>query len=172
MNLIFDGKATTLNDSKYILFEFPLNVEPLNIYDIIFDMLSYKKIPILAHPERYSFVQDEPNLIFELIRNGVMMQSNYGSILGRYGERAKKTLERLLENDMVHFLGSDVHRPGTIYPDIPDALSEIEFFCGEEKLKELTTINPGCILENKDIEIEQPKKIVYNLKDKMRFRLK
>ena len=42
-------------------------------------------IPVLAHPERYSYVQEDPNQVMEFIRAGVFIQSNYGSIVGRYG---------------------------------------------------------------------------------------
>ena len=172
VSLIDDRKIATLNNSDYVLFEFPLNVKPLNVYDVVYNMISRNYIPILAHPERYVFVQYEPNLILELIQAGVLMQSNYGSILGMYGEKAKVIVEKLLENDMIHFLGSDVHRPNTIYPNIKDALDEIEFIVGEEKLNELTTINPSLVIENKEIEIDMPKKIVFNLKDKMKFKYK
>lgn len=95
------------------------------------------------------------------------MQSNYGSILGQYGEKAKFTVKKLLESDMVHFLGSDVHRPKTIYPKIPQALEEIEKIIGKEKLEKLTTINPKLALENKRIVIEEPKEITLSFKEKL-----
>ena len=59
IKLLEEGKASTINDTSYVLFEMPLNVEPLNLYDIIYEMLQYKLVPILAHPERYTFVQKE-----------------------------------------------------------------------------------------------------------------
>ena len=55
---------------------------------------------------------------------------------------------------MIHMLGSDVHRQNTIYPKIPEILMEINELIGEEKLKELTTINPRLVLQNKRIDIE------------------
>ena len=76
IKLLETGKATSINNSNYVLFEFPMNTKPLNMYDIIYDMLEYKLIPVLAHPERYSFVQKEPELIYDLIQKGVLMQSN------------------------------------------------------------------------------------------------
>ncbi len=48
---------------------------------------------------------------------------------------------------MIHMLGSDVHRQNTIYPKIPEILMEINELIGEEKLKELTTINPRLVLQ-------------------------
>lgn len=68
IKLLEQGKASTINDTSYLLFELPLNAEPMNLYDIIYEMLQYKLVPILAHPERYTFVQKEPELIQDLIR--------------------------------------------------------------------------------------------------------
>ena len=68
IKLLEQGKASTINDTSYVLFELPLNAEPMNLYDIIYEMLQYKLVPILAHPERYTFVQKEPELIQDLIR--------------------------------------------------------------------------------------------------------
>jgi len=89
MNLLIQGKASTINNSSYVLFEMPLNAEPMNLYDVIYSLQENKLIPVLAHPERYSFIQKEPELVFDLIEKGVLMQANYGSILGKYGEKAR-----------------------------------------------------------------------------------
>lgn len=159
IKLLEEGKASTINDTSYVLFEMPLNVEPLNLYDIIYEMLQYKLVPILAHPERYTFVQKDPELIYDLIQKGVLMQANYASILGYYGKRAQMTVKKFLENNMIHFLGSDVHRQNTIYVRMPEILEKLESIIGKQKLIELTTINPKLVLQNKRIDIDEPKKL-------------
>ena len=172
MELLIEGKASTINNSSYVLFEMPMNAEPMNLYDVIYSLEENKLIPVLAHPERYSFVQKEPELVYDLIKKGVLMQSNYGSILGQYGEKAKMTVKKFLEANMVHFLGSDVHRQNTIYKKIPQALQEIENIVGEQKLEELTTINPRLALENKRIDIEEPEEVTLTFKEKIMMYLK
>lgn len=172
MELLETGKATTINKSRYILFEFPMNTKPMNMYDIIYDMLQNKLIPILAHPERYSFVQKEPEIIYDLIQKGVLMQANYGSIIGRYGEKAQLMVRKFFENNMIHFLGSDVHKKNTIYPRITQALNEIKDIIGKEKLNELTTINPNMVLEDRKIDIDEPIEFKMSLKEKMIINLK
>ena len=172
MELLETGKATTINKSRYILFEFPMNTKPMNMYDIIYDMLQNKLIPILAHPERYSFVQKEPEIIYDLIQKGVLMQANYGSIIGRYGEKAQLMVRKFFENNMIHFLGSDVHKKNTIYPRITQALNEIKDIIGKGKLNELTTINPNMVLEDRKIDIDEPIEFKMSLKEKMIINLK
>ena len=100
------------------------------------------------------------------------MQSNYGSIIGQYGTKAQMIVTKLLENNMVHFLGSDVHRAKTIYPKIPQALMAIKEIVGKEHLKEMTTINPQLVLQNKEIDIPTPTEITLKLKEKFQLKRK
>ncbi len=172
MELLIDGKASTINNSCYVLFEMPLNVEPMNLYDVIYSLQENKLIPVLAHPERYKFIQKEPELVYDLIEKGVLMQANYGSILGQYGDKAEIIVRKFFESNMIHFLGSDVHRPNTIYKKIPQALEEIEEIVGKQKLEELTTINPKLALENKRIDIEEPEETKLTFKEKLIMYLK
>ena len=167
IKLLEEGKASTINDTSYVLFEMPLNAEPMNLYDVIYEMMQYKLVPILAHPERYSFVQKEPELIYDLIEKGVLMQANFGSILGIYGEKAQMIVRKFFESNMIHFLGTDVHRQNSIYPKVPEALVEITKIIGDEKVKELTKINPRLVLHNKKIEIDTPQKVELTLKEKI-----
>lgn len=167
ISLLEQGKASTINDTSYVLFEMPLNVEPFNLYNVMYEMMQYKIVPILAHPERYTFVQQDPELIYDLIEKGVLMQANYASIIGYYGKKAQMMVQKFLENNMIHFLGSDVHRANTIYPKIPQILTKIAEIVGEQKLEELTTINPKLVLQNKRIDSEEPNKIKLSVKEKL-----
>ena len=167
IKLLEEGKASTINDTSYVLFEMPLNAEPMNLYDIIYEIMQYKLVPILAHPERYSFVQKEPELIYDLIEKGVLMQANFGSILGIYGEKAQIIVKKFFESNMIHFLGTDVHRQNSIYPKVPEALAQITKIIGVQKVDELTKINPRLVLHNKKIEIDTPQKVELTLKEKI-----
>ena len=171
MSLLEQGKASTINNTCYVLFEMPLNNEPLNLYDVVYSLQENKLIPILAHPERYSFIQQEPELVYDLIQKGCLMQANYGSILGQYGRKAKFIVEKFFENNLIHFLGSDVHRQNTIYPRIPEALQMIEEIIGYEKLENLTTNNPKLVLANKKIDIEYPYEVKLKFIEKAKMLL-
>lgn len=172
IELLESRYASTINGTSYVLFEMPMNNEPMNLYDFVFTLQQNKLVPILAHPERYSFVQQNPNMIYDLIQKGVLMQSNYGSIVGQYGTKAQMIARKLFENNMVHFLGTDVHREKTIYPKIPEILLQIEEIIGKKKLEELTTINPTLVLNNKEIDISNPTEINLSLKEKIQLKKK
>lgn len=159
INLLKEHKASSINGTKYVLFETAFGIEPQNLKDVIYSLMSNNFIPIIAHPERYSYVQKNPNMLLELIDLGVLFQSNFGSVIGQYGKQAKKTVKLLLKNNCIHFLGTDAHRKNTIYTAIPQALESIKEIISEEELEELTTINPNLVLENKEIITKRPTKI-------------
>lgn len=151
--LLENEQVTALNDKKYVLFELPLNAEAMNLNKVVYQILEKGRIPILAHPERYSFVQKDPNVLLGLIEDGVLIQSNYGSIIGQYGRQAKETLKKMLKHNMLHLLGSDVHRPNTIYPKIEEAIEEIKKIVDEETLENITLNYPQAVIEGKIIDI-------------------
>ena len=172
IKLLNENKITTINNSKYMLFEFPINVRPINVYDVIYEMIQNKITPILAHPERYRFVQQDTSLIYDLLEKGVLMQSNFASIIGWYGEKAEILARKFLESNMISFLGTDVHKQNTIYPKIPKILERIKEIIGHKKLYELTTLNPEKVLENDEIEQPEPEKFKFSLKEKMKMNSK
>ena len=167
ITLLEEARASTINNTSYVLFELPLNAEPLNLYNIIYEMEKNKIVPVLAHPERYSFIQKDPELLYDLVNKGVLLQSNYGSIIGQYGNKAKILVKKMLQCKLVHFLGTDVHRENTIYPKIGECLYELRNIVGDEYLDELTTINAELALANKKIDVRTPKHINYDFKDKL-----
>ena len=148
--LLKENKVLTLNNSKYILIELPLSTT-INYLDyVLYYLKSISIKPIIAHPERYKYVQDNPNLVEEYISKGALMQCNYGSILELYGKKAKKTVKTLLKREQVHFLGSDCHREKTIYPRITEAANKIKKIIGDTKFYAISTENPKKVLNNQD----------------------
>ena len=151
-----ENYATTINNSRYVLFELPMNEEPANLLEVIYQLLENKKVPIIAHPERYAYIQKEPNKLIPLIEQGVLFQTNYGSIEGQYGKEIQKTAKLLLEHNFIHFLGSDVHHEGYIYEKMPEIKADLRKIISNEKIRELTTENAEKVLNNNEIEIEMP----------------
>ena len=84
-----------INNSKYLLIELPMQTQMLSADDIIHTILSNNIVPIIAHPERYKYVQDNPNILIDYIEKGVLFQANFASIIGYYGNSAKKTVIKL-----------------------------------------------------------------------------
>ncbi len=64
---------------------------------------------IVAHPERYKYIQDDYNIANMLRQNGVLLQVNAGSLLGAFGRREFKLAKELCVNNAAFFLASDAH---------------------------------------------------------------
>lgn len=109
IKLVETGEIAPINDSRYILFEFPLRQIYNNTGAIISEMVSHGYTPILAHPERYEEFQEHPDIVEEYLRMGVLMQGNFTSLFGKYGKTAEKTLKYFLKKKWISFLGSDTH---------------------------------------------------------------
>ena len=109
IKLLKHDEITTLNNSKYLLFELPMRQKYNNTHNITNELTSKGYIPILAHPERYEAFQKHPNLLKDYIRAGILLQGNFTSLFGKYGRSAEKTLKYLLKNKWISFLGSDTH---------------------------------------------------------------
>ena len=159
LDLLKEKQASTINNTKYVLFELPMTRNISNLNSIIYGLLENKYIPVIAHPERYKYVQEDPNMLIDLINLGVLFQANFGSLIGIYGNEAKKTVKLLLKANMIHFMGSDVHRKNTIYPQMNKIMKELKKVISEEKIEELTELNPNLVLQNKEILTEEPQKI-------------
>jgi len=112
---IQEGKIYPLNNSKYILFELPFHNQILGLADFVYEMKIAGYIPILAHPERYSYFQNNYDLVDELKEEGLLFQCNYASILGYYGKDAEKLLKYMLKNEYVDYLGTDIHHTAKAY---------------------------------------------------------
>ena len=152
IELLQNGQASSINGTKYVLFEFPLiTTRPMNDKEVIYRLVENGYIPIIAHPERYPFIQENPDYLFELEEMGALFQSNYGSIIGMYGLKAKKTLKILLKNNLISFLGSDVHRPEQVYNKMPKIIKKLKKIISNEEIEEFTEINPEKVLKNENI---------------------
>ena len=151
IDLLKNGQASSINNTRYVLFEFPLiNTKPMNDGIIPVD----KNIEASTHGQKASFeyvLEKNPDYLFELEEMGALFQANFGSIIGMYGGKAKKTLKILLKNNLISFLGSDVHKPEQVYNKIPKIIKKLKKVISDEEFIEFTEINPQKVLNNEDI---------------------
>lgn len=156
-DLLKSGEVSSLGDSRYVLVEFARHAIPLHIEEIIYRLRLDGYIPVIAHPERYREVLEDPNVLIPLIEKGALCQLNLASVRGRYGDEVRNCAKILLEHDMVHFFGTDAHSSSRFRPVVGDAIDEIEKFLPSEKIDFLASKNPQAIIEDRVIEVDDPK---------------
>ncbi len=149
--LLQESEITTLNKSRYLLIEFPIRQRLQFIESTICNLNEMGITPIIAHPERYTYIQDDFNKIYNLLDYDCLLQCNILSFIGCYGPKAKKTIKRLLKENLVSFLATDIHRVPK-KDDYTKAIKRLTKKITKEKFKKLTFDNPSAVLKNEIIK--------------------
>lgn len=101
-------RLLTLKDN-FVLVEMSYINPPIQLYEIIMQLLSDGYVPILAHPERYNFYKNDYDSFKRLKQAGCLFQLNLLSTTGYYGSGIAEVADYLLKQEMYDFVGSDVH---------------------------------------------------------------
>lgn len=143
VDLFEKGSIISLNDTSYMLLEFPLDKLPKNAEDVFYELSIRGVKPILAHPERYLFFIQKPSLINDFIGE-CYFQINTGSIKGIFGKKVQKTALIYMEHGLCNFIASDAHSTGRRCPGvIKEGINEAVY----ENIK----ANAEALINDKDI---------------------
>jgi protein-tyrosine phosphatase len=149
--LLNDNKLMTINDSDYLLLETHPILLPDYFPEIIHDIQALGFKIIIAHPERYSFIQKNPALLYDWIEvYDLKLMPNSSSIMGMHGKKAEKTAENIVEAGLCHLMSSDTHgidkRPFTLKQGLKKA----------EKIRkgssQLFAENAEAVLKNEELQ--------------------
>lgn len=132
VDYIKNGEISTINDSRYILVEFSLREKMPFVHDMIFEIRKNGYIPIIAHPERYSYYKISD--LEKFIDEGCLFQGNITSLNGKYGKTAKKRIKELIKKNMITVFGSDCHSTNI---NIEDSLIELKKIVNNETFNRL-----------------------------------
>lgn len=126
------GQLQTINGGRYLLLELPLHddwPEP-QLLRVVDGLLDEGVVPILAHAERYRFVERDPQRLVPLIERGVPVQVNARSLLYREADPDRQTADRLFALGYVHLLASDAHNVGYRAPKLRSAYERAATLAG------------------------------------------
>ena len=107
--LLRQKKVPTINGSRYLLTEFPVDASPDFFQDMLQSILTLGYVPLVAHPERYVSVCQKPQIVVPWLDMGCHLQLTGGSIMGEYGKTVQRTAVYLLQQDFVACVASDAH---------------------------------------------------------------
>ncbi|MBE6979709.1 MAG: hypothetical protein E7431_04975 [Ruminococcaceae bacterium] len=136
----------TLGNSSYVLCEFYFDT-PFEEMDAILDEIAacgYQ--PVVAHPERYEAIQNDPRGVDLWFRKGFVIQLNKGSILGAFGYRVQKTAEWILGGGLAHVVASDAHSISRRTTDMQPVREHLLQKYPAEYVQILTQYNPARLL--------------------------
>ena len=145
--LIDKDIVSTLNNTNYVLFELPMSGEYSGYQEIFKYFLSKGFKVVLAHPERYLSFQEDFNKIYELDDMGVYLQGNIDSLVGKYGPQAERMIIRLLKENKLAFLATDIHHKKHNYSKWIEAKNKALKYVSAEVYDTLTRINPSLLVD-------------------------
>jgi len=104
-----NGRMPTINNTRYFLFEPPHHVVLPTFKQMVFDVLAAGYVPIITHPERLSWIEDNYDDFLAVADAGGWMQLTCGSVAGRFGKRPQYWSEKMLDDGIVYILATDAH---------------------------------------------------------------
>ena len=142
-------RICTMAGTNYILLEFSPGDKYERLSNAVYKCLEAGYYPILAHIERYGCLWRNDKQIKDLIRMGAYMQINAENFEGGFFSTDKRVCLRMIQDGLVHFLGSDCHNLGNRKPNLGQAYDYLREKLSPELYNTLTVTNPQKLLENK-----------------------
>lgn len=155
-DLIVEKKIMPLNQSRYVLLEFAFDEDPDYADDLLRRVKHVGARPVIAHAERYEFIQDNPQIAYRWRQRGYVIQANKGSFQGRFGRAAMESAHRMLKHNLVSVVASDAHSPFRRTTYMRDAYAELEMEYPRKYLQLVFHENPRRICANMPILKAKP----------------
>lgn len=98
----------TLSGNK-VLVEFSMVTAPLDLQQVLFDLQMQNYQPVIAHPERYAYLNMRREIYDDLKEAGCWFQLNLLSLTGYYGKAIQDLAEYLCKKEYYDLAGTDLH---------------------------------------------------------------
>ena len=146
-----EGRALTMNGTRYVLVEFPTYAEYAYIYRAVQSFMYADYIPIIAHMERYDALRKKTN-VEELVDLGAYIQVNASTIIGKHGFFTKLYVTRLLKAGLIHFVGTDAHGTKERRPEMKTCVEYMIKKLGKRRARQILEKNPMAMLKGEEID--------------------
>lgn len=141
------GELLKLNKTDYLLVEVDFEEWTANVVRWIQKLQDQGYRIVLAHPERYIFLQKDPELAYYLEEQGCILQVNAGSIAGDFGRSCESLAWQFLRDGIVGAVATDTHDSKYRSPDIRNVVRLLTEELGSAETKLLLSENPSRILK-------------------------
>ncbi len=144
--LLKERRLLTLGRTETVLAEFAFEERPDAAFRRIEELEDAGYRIVLAHPERYVFLQRDPELAGYLAERGCVLQVNQGSLTGDFGEACRQLAIRMLRTGMAGVIATDAHDTELRSHDLSRLMRFLEGYGGRERHIWLSE-NPSRILK-------------------------
>lgn len=151
LDKIAAGLLLPINDTNYYLIEFDFHEGPDFMEDMIFGLMEMGKRPIIAHPERYICLQDEPEILYYWMTKGLLTQVNRGSLQGNFGSVCEEAARTYMDHHMVTCLASDAHRASSRTTEMGRIYRQVSREYSQETARKLLSETPRRIISGRQV---------------------
>jgi protein-tyrosine phosphatase len=144
--LLESPSTYTINGAQYLLLEFPDHHLGGHTEAILKQLIEAAIVPIVAHPERNSVLQQSLDRVESWIDMGCLIQVTARSIMGGFGGASRSAALHLLDSGLVHIVATDAHDARYRHPALSAACQLVRRRSGEEVAELLFIDHPGCII--------------------------
>lgn len=149
--LLRQKKLLPLGNSRYLLVEFGFDESRQFAGEMLEAIRREGLTPVVAHPERYWFVQRERTCLLRWVDEGCVLQVNKGSLFGMFGREAARVANWCLGEGCLHLIGSDAHSPFRRTTRLADVWDYAADFDSPEIADFLLEKNPAAILDDRPV---------------------
>lgn len=154
-----DGTLLTINDNgKHLLMVCPEQELPSYTEQLLYEMQLKGLVPIISGPERNERIIEQPDIIYQLVKNGAIVQMGAKSIHGQFGMKVKKFAFQLLKANLAHVIASEATKMNDGNDTLKHTYAEIKKKAGIEKVYMLQE-NAEYIVKGEMVHREQPVRI-------------
>lgn len=139
-------RIPTIAGSRYLLLEPPHHVAPPRFEDSVFELMAAGIVPVITHPERLAWVEDQYDVFDRLSRRGAWMQVTAGAVTGRFGRRVRYWAERFIGEGHCMVLATDAHHPQRRPPLLAEARDAAGALVGTDEATHMVLTRPAGIV--------------------------
>lgn len=156
IDLLPRGPLLPLANSRSLLLELDRFGEAGDPTDLVHELTVAGWQAIIAHPEHYGWLFDEPWRLERLAQAGALFQITAMSLTGDFGKGPQAACRSLLDLGLVHFVASDAHGINRRPPGLEAARRALVEGWGEAVAQALTEDNPRAVVERRPLPMQLP----------------
>lgn len=142
-----------LNNTKYLLVEFPHTHLPADAQDLLFNLALKGYKTIIAHPERNPSVIENPKRLLKLRKSGALVQVTASSLTNKRNSDVWRCARHLVKNGAVEIIASDAHNADQRKPVLSEAVAVASKLVGEKEARRMVLENPFEILMGNGLQV-------------------
>jgi len=142
------SEVEKVSSSRYVLLSFSPTYVPINFEATIIHLLDKGFVPIIAHPERLSWISEKYHVVRSLIDDGAWIQITADSFTGYFGRKAQYWAERFMSEGVIHVIASEAHNIDRRPPVLSEAKQILESNLSKTEVKKIVKLRPQLIIDN------------------------